>query len=231
VPFERLSLPASNPFGDVPQRRQWLFEDPMRTVGTRDYRPGDSPRRMHWKATARAPGQALQVKLFEPTTTQRLHIVLNISTSDQNWAWHGYDPEALEAAITTAASVASWGTERGYLVGLAANAKLFHSSVAVRLGPSRDPHQLMHILEALARLVPMPTMAPETLVELESRELAYGTTVVMVSAVASEELVDQLQRLRRGGHQPALLLITSDEQPLAPVGGMPAYAIRVEDTQ
>ena len=45
----------------------------MRTVGVRDYRPGDSPRRLHWKATARAPGQALQVKLFEPTTTHRRH--------------------------------------------------------------------------------------------------------------------------------------------------------------
>ncbi len=231
VSLERLSLPASNPFGDVPLRRQWLFEDPLRTVGIRDYRPGDSPRRMHWKATARAANQALQVKLFEPTTTHRLHIVLNISTSDQNWSWHGYDPEALEAAITTAASVANWGTERGYLVGLAANAKLFHSSMAVRLPPSRDPHQLMHVLEALARLVPMPTMAPETLVELESRELAYGTTVVMVTAVATDELMDQLQRLRRGGHQPALLLISAAEQPLAAVGGMPAYAIRIQDTQ
>ena len=74
VPLERLGLPARNPFGDVPLRRQWLFEDPLRTVGVRDYRPGDSPRRLHWKATARAPGQALQVKLFEPTTTQRLHV-------------------------------------------------------------------------------------------------------------------------------------------------------------
>ncbi len=231
VSLERLGLPASNPFGDVPLRRQWLFEDPMRTVGIRDYRPGDSPRRMHWKATARAPDQALQVKLFEPTTTHRLHIVLNISTSGNNWAWHGYDPEALEAVITTAASVANWGTERDYLVGLAANAKQFHSSMAVRLPPSRDPHQLMHVLEALARLVPMPTMAPETLVELESRGLAYGTTVVLITAVATDELVDRLQRLRRGGHQPALLLVTSDEQPLAPVGGMPAYAIRVEDTR
>jgi uncharacterized protein (DUF58 family) len=231
VPFDRLSLPASNPFGDVPLRRQWLFEDPLRTVGIRDYRPGDSPRRLHWKATARAPDQTLQVKLFEPTTTHRLHIVLNISTSGQNWSWHGYDPEALEAVITTAASVANWGTEHGYLVGLAANAKLFHSSVAVRLPPSRDPHQLMHILEALARLVPMPTMAAETLVELESRELAYGTTVVMVSAVVTEQLVDQLQRLRRGGHRPALLLISSAEQPLAPIGGLPAYAIRIQDTQ
>ena len=98
VPLERLGLPARNPFGDVPLRRQWLFEDPMRTVGVRDYRPGDSPRRLHWKATARAPGQALQVKLFEPTTTHRLHILLNISTGGPNWSWQGYDPEVLEAA-------------------------------------------------------------------------------------------------------------------------------------
>src|SRR5713226_3969193 len=231
VPFERLSLPARNPFGDVPLRRQWLFEDPLRTVGIRDYRPGDSPRRMHWKATARAPDQALQVKLYEPTTTHRLHIVLNISTSDQNWSWHGYDPEALEAAITTAASVANWGTERGYLVGLAANAKLFHSSMAVRLPPRRGPDQPMHGLEAVARVVAKPTMGAETLVELESRELAYGTTVVMVTAAATDALVDQLQRLRRGGHQPALLLITSDEQPIAPIGGMPAFAIRIADTE
>ena len=74
-------------------------------------------------------------------------------------------------------------------------------------------------------------MAPETLVELEGRELAYGTTVVMVTAVADRELIEQLQRLRRAGHQPVLLLITSAEQPLAPLDGLPAYAIRIEDTQ
>jgi uncharacterized protein (DUF58 family) len=230
VALERLGLPASNPFGDAPMRRQWLFEDPMRSVGVREYRPGDNPRRLHWKATARAPGQALQVKLLEPTTTHRLHVLLNISTMGQNWSWQGYDPDALEAAITTAASVASWAAERGYLVGLAANARIFHSSSAVRLPPSRDPRQLMHVLEALARLVPMATMAPETLVELEARSLAFGTTVVMISAVATEPLIAQLRSLRRGGHQPVLLLISSDDQPLAPLDGLPAYAIRVADT-
>ncbi|HLZ26005.1 MAG TPA: DUF58 domain-containing protein [Chloroflexota bacterium] len=231
VPLERLGLPARNPFGDVPLRRQWLFEDPMRTVGVRDYRPGDSPRRLHWKATARAPGQALQVKLFEPTTTHRLHVLLNISTGGPNWSWQGYDPEVLEAVIATAASVANWATEHGFLIGLAANAKLFRSSAAVRIPPSRDPRQMMHVLEALARLVPMATMSAETLVELEGHELAYGTTVVMVTAFANQDLVNQLQRLRRAGHQPAMLLITSAEEPLAPLNGLPAYAIRVEDTQ
>jgi uncharacterized protein (DUF58 family) len=231
VPLDRLGLPASSPFGDVPVRHQWLFEDPMRTVGVRDYRPGDSPRRLHWKATARAPNQALQVKLFEPTTSHRLHILLNVSTSEQHWSWQGYDPEALEAAITTAASVANWAAEKDLLVGLAANAKLFHSSAAVRLLPSRDPRQLMHIFEALSRLVPLASMPIESLVELESRELAYGSTVLMVTSVASRPLLHQLRQLKRGGHQPVLLLITSDEQPLAPLEGMAAYAIRIEDTQ
>jgi uncharacterized protein (DUF58 family) len=230
VPLERLGLPARNPFGEVPLRRQWLFEDPMRTVGAREYRPGDNPRRLHWKATARSPDQTLQVKLLEPTTTHRVHIVLNVSTAAKNW-WWGYDPEALEAVITAAASVASWATERGLLVGIAANARVFHSSAGsgVHLPPSRDPRQLMNVLEALAKLVPMPTMPADALVEIESHGLAYGTTVVMVTAVASSEILHQLRRLRRAGHQPSLLLITSAEAPLAALDGMPAYAIRIED--
>jgi uncharacterized protein (DUF58 family) len=231
VALERLGLPASNPFGEVPLQHQWLFEDPMRTVGVREYRPGDSPRRLHWKATARAPGQVLQVKVFEPTTSHRLHILLNINTSDENWSWQGYDPHALEAAITTAASVANWATDRGFLVGLAANAKLFHSSEAVRIPPSRDPRQLMHIFEALARLVPMGSMPVESLVELEARDMAYGSTVVVVTAATGDALVNQLNLLKRRGHRPVLLLITSDEDPVARLDGMPAFAIRIEDTR
>jgi uncharacterized protein (DUF58 family) len=231
VPLERLGLPAANPFGDIAFKRQWLFEDPMRTIGVREYRPGDTLRRLHWKATARAPDQALQVKLFEPTTSHRLHILLNVSTSEQNWSWQGYDPEALEAAITTAASVASWAVERGFLVGLSATAKLFHSSAPVRTPPSRDPRQLTHIFEALARLVPIGSMPAESLVELESRELAFGTTVVMVTAVAHVGLINRLQQLTRSGQIPVLLLITAAEQPVAPLDGMAAFAIRIEDTQ
>ena len=201
-------------------------------VGVREYRPGDSPRRLHWKATARAPGQALQVKLFEPTTTHRLHVLLNVSTSDENWSWQGYDPQALEAAITTAASVANWATRRGFLVGLAANAKLFHSSAAVRIAaqprPAPADARASKRWRSSCRWRSMPI---ETLVELESHDLAYGTTVVMVSAVSGEALIHQLQQLKRAGHTPVLLLITADEQPLAPLDGLPAYAIRIEDTR
>jgi uncharacterized protein (DUF58 family) len=231
VSLERLGLPTRNPFGDVALPRQWLFEDPLRTVGVRDYRPGDSPRRLHWKATAHAPGQALKVKVQEPTTSHRLYVLLNVSTSAQHWSWQGYDPEALEAAITTAASVASWASERGLLVGLSANANIFHSSARVRIPPSRDTRQLMHILEALAKLVPMASMSSEALVEHEARDIGFGATVVMVTAVASDSLIGRLRLLKRAGHQPVLLLITADERPFAPLGGLAAYAIRIEDTR
>jgi hypothetical protein len=83
----------------------------------------------------------------------------------------------------------------------------------------------------LARLVPMASMPVESLVELEGHELAYGTTVIMVTSVASAALIKHLQQLKRTGHKPVLLLITDQEQPFAALDGMPAYAIRIEDTR
>ncbi len=230
VPMDRLVLPPKDPFGDVPQPRQWIFEDPLRTVGVRDYLPGDSPRRLHWKATARAKDQQLQVKLLEPTTTFRLLVVLNVGTSRHSWAWQGYDPELLEAAITTAASVANWAVEMGYQVGLSANARAYRSAAALRLPPSRDSRQLMHVLEALATIVPMPTLSPADLLSLEAQDLAFGTTVAMVSAVAEDDMLHQLSRLRRAGHRPVLFLV-GNTSTASMVAGIPIQRVRVEDTR
>jgi uncharacterized protein (DUF58 family) len=227
VTLDDMGLPAHDPFGDTPRQRQWLFEDPLRTVGVRDYRPGDSPRRLHWKATARAPDQHLQVKLLEPTTTYRLMVLLNVATVSEHWAWQGYDPELLEAAITVAASIANWGSEAGYQIGLSANARAYRSAAVLRMAPSRDPRQLMHVLEALATLVPMATMGAETLVESEGHDLAYGTTVAMVSAVASDALLRQLARMRRAGHRTMLILVGDRVAPTI-VDGVPIRTVPLE---
>jgi len=232
VTLERLGLPAGDPFGDIPQPRQWLFEDPLRTVGVREYRAGDSPRRLHWKATARAPDQQLQVKLFEPTTTHRLMLLLNASTSLHNWAWQGYDPDLLEAAITVTASVARWAVERGFLTGLTANARAYRSRAALRIPPSRDARQLTNILEALAKFVPMATMDIESLVDFEAHDQTYGTTVVVVTSVVSDILVRRLGRLRRGGHRPVLLIVGSGSGAglgSASLDGVFVHHVRVED--
>jgi len=40
IPLAQLALPTANPFGETPPRRQWLFDDPLRTIGAgRDVQP------------------------------------------------------------------------------------------------------------------------------------------------------------------------------------------------
>lgn len=221
LPITRLGLPPRDPFGDH-ATRDWIFEDPLRVVGLRDYVRGDNPRHIHWKATART--QTLQVKLHEATTTHHLVIFLNLHTLGPEWWWQRYDAEALELAITTAASVANWAAEHGYQVGLSGNSHKLHSMERVKVGHSRDPAQLSRILEALARTLPFASIPFDVLLRRERHELPYGATLVIVTAVLDEAILAELQALRAAGHRVALLLI--DDAPEIGLRGIPTYRIR-----
>ena len=122
--LERLGLPARAPFGDLATPRQ-LLTDPLRVAGVRDYVSGDDPRHIHWKATARTG--SLHTKVFEPSAHHTLTIFLDLRTfgRDDRLFGHGQfvgvDRELSELAISAAASVANWGLEQGFSVGLSAN--------------------------------------------------------------------------------------------------------------
>jgi len=225
VPISQLGLPSKDPFGDR-KTRQWIFEDPLRTVGVREYVYGDNPRRIHWPATART--QSLQVKLYEPTTTYRLVIFLNLNTYGDFWWWQGYNFDLLELAISTAASVANWAVEQGYQVGLCVNGNARLSDEKVKVPASRDPEQLTRVLEALARVLPFATMPLEALLSMESHELAYGATLVVVTAVLNDQILAELLALEASGHQIALLLIGDHFHDLR-LAGISVYRIGGED--
>ena len=108
-----IGIPPRGAFGDV-RVRQALLLDPLRTVGTRDYRPEDSFRHIHWKATARA--QALQVRVFEPTTVTQLAVFINLDSAQQYW--RGLDAVEAEVLISVAASLASEAVSQRYAVGV-----------------------------------------------------------------------------------------------------------------
>jgi uncharacterized protein (DUF58 family) len=226
VPISRLGLPARDPFGDL-RTRQWIFHDPMRTIGVREYVHGDDPRQIHWGATART--QQLQVKIPEPTTTYRLVVFLNLNTQGTHWWWPGFSPNLVELAIVTAASVANWAIEADFQVGLAVNGNWRMTDQKVRIAPSRDPEQLTHVLEALASVVPFATMPLDSLIRLESRELAYGATLVVVTAVLDEAIVAELLALKATGHRVALMLIGDDTKELS-LPGIQIFRVGGEDT-
>lgn len=124
MPLERFGLPARAPFGDLSTPRR-LLTDPLRVAGVRSYAPGDDPRHIHWKATARTG--ALHTKVFEPSAHHTLTIFLDLRTFGRDerlfgqGQFVGVDHDLSELAISAAASVASWGLEQGYAVGLCAN--------------------------------------------------------------------------------------------------------------
>jgi len=212
--LEALGLPSKEPFGDSPSSLRML-EDPSRTVGIRDYGAGDPLRRVHWKATARR--QQLQVRVYEPSTHLELLICLNVVTLP--YGWQGSIPELLEHTISVAASLAAYGVEHRYEVGLIANGCWPLSDQPLKVLPGRSPYHLVHLLEALAAVLPLPTERLPELLLRSSARLPWGATLAVVTAIVDDDLVQAMLRLRSRGRRLVLFsLDTRPESPAIPAG-------------
>lgn len=201
-----LRLPAKNPFGERGSKLQ-LFEDPLRTVGIREWQSGDDPRRVHWKATARH--QHLLSRVYEPSEEPHMLIFLNVATLPRHW--QGNIPELQERTISVASSLAAYCTELRLPVGLIANGYLPGSDQPIRLLPGRSPDQLVRIMELLAAVTPFATRPIEELMWREAPRLPWGATLLVVTAIAHDDLLAALLDLSQAGRQ--VVLFTLAEQP------------------
>jgi uncharacterized protein (DUF58 family) len=201
-----LNLPTKNPFGNVGVRGQ-LYEDPMRTIGVREWREEDTPRRIHWKATARQ--QQLLSRVYEPSEEQQVLLCLNVATLERHW--HGYFPELQERTIAVAGSLAALAVEQRLAVGLIANGARPGSDQPLRLLPGRSPAQLVRILELLAAVTPFATDPIERMLLNEAPRLPWGSTLVVVTAIAHEALLASLLDLAQVGRR--MVLVTLAQEP------------------
>ncbi len=244
-----LHLPATHPFGDLKTPRP-LLEDPLRMAGIRDYQVGDDPRRIHWKASARAG--ALRSKVFDSGGQYRFLIALDVNADDERR--RGVDSDLLELAITTTASLAYWALDAGYATGMLANATVLDDAEAdesrpqiatdpsvgpqpqaygptpdpLWLPPARSHGQRERILLALARITPQFGMGIEGILAGHRQEYGPGTTLVLVSAVRAlrAETIEYLMDLRRAAVTVYLVLTGYAGVPFpTPVYDLPYYII------
>jgi uncharacterized protein (DUF58 family) len=208
-PLEELGLPPKEPFGEL-RTRQSLFTDPIRTRGIRDYQPQDRFRDVHWKATARRGH--LQTKVYDPSTGMTMVVFLNVATFARHWM--GFDPDLLERAVSVAASIANYGVQQGWGVGLFANGAVPNSDQPIRVPPGRAPDQLGNVLEALAAVTVFATGRIDMMVLRESTQLPWAATLVLVTAVVTEEILVALVRLREAGRRVVLIALSDDPPPL-----------------
>jgi uncharacterized repeat protein (TIGR01451 family) len=227
ISLARLRLPTHSPLVALPARSP-LFEDPARVTGVRDYERGDSPRRIHWTATASA-GRLL-VKQYLPAIARETLICLNLNEADYELR-HRYD--AVELAITAAASIANHIVIRERLpVGLVTEARDSASNEKSRffLPPRPERAHLTSLLEVLARAQVVPATPLAELLRQESVRLAWGATLVVITGREDEALFDTLAYLRRVGFAVALTLVQAaspsiDLQGRADLLGVPVHRL------
>jgi uncharacterized protein (DUF58 family) len=214
---EELQLPAKNPFGVQGSPRP-LFDDPLRTAGIREWRPSDSLRRVHWKASARH--QRMLSRIYEPSQEAQTLIVLNVATLPRHW--QGHIPELQERAVSVAASLAALCSDWRLPVGLLANGHLPGSDQALRILPGRSPYQLVRILELLAAVTPFATHPIEDMLLRDAPRLPWGAGILVVSAVTYAGLSAALCELYRAGRQVVLFTLAEDA-PSERLKGIPVY--------
>lgn len=191
-------IPFSNKswIGDVTVRR-WMLEDPFWKSGVRPYLPGDSLKSVDWKATART--NQLQVHQFDYTADRKLMILVNFETTARMWS-KVTRPEAVEKAISYAASIANVTVTQGIETGFACNGtmKSLQKGQAVILPPGAGSHHLTDMFEAMAQLELELSCSFRTF--LESWEESTGTDFIVITPIPLTEVENNISRIRMRGN-------------------------------
>ncbi len=211
IPLGRIGIPSFFPAGDERSESR-LFPDPTRTIGVRDYRPGDPLRAIHWKASARQ--RRLQVKVFEAATTRRIAFFIAAETFNGKAA----DPDGdFEFALSVAASLAHDAASHGASLGLYTNARLADTGQPASLPPGGGREHPAAVLELLAKVTEAPSGPFVSFLKEERRGLGAGTTLLVILSRIPPDLLPVLGDLKRAGHPLVLLRIgEGDATPIPP---------------
>ncbi len=139
VPLSHLRIASGGVSGDE-RRKQGGLERIISDTGLRNYVPGDSLRRIHWRASAHH--DTLIVRQLESASTRDWWIVVDLDREVQ--AGSG-ENSTTELCIVLAASLALRGLRERRRVGM-----LLAGPNLVRIEPGSDLSQRWRILSALA---------------------------------------------------------------------------------
>jgi uncharacterized protein (DUF58 family) len=224
------------PIHEVPRRRS-PFEDPARFLGVRDYRHGDSLRRIHWRATARSG--VLQVKLFEPAVLEGVLLAVEMGRlaypRKEKDVEEGSDPP-VELAVTAAASIAEFVLAAGQSAALLSNGgdaaesfpadwqggsfrryedavedanarRLIAAYRPLEVPPGRGVWQRDHLRTALARLTLAPGITLPELLLAEAPRLPRSHVVMVVTPDLGAATGAALGVLKRSGFDVGVIWI------------------------
>ena len=222
------AIPPAHLSGGERLKRQAHHLTPN-AASVRDYEPGDSLNRIHWRTTARVG--RLMVKTFDTDPSSQVWIVLDLEKTVQAG---GGEESTEEYGVDAACSVAHHFLAADRAVGLVAYGR--HAGL---LDPARGPVQYDHILETLAMASAEGTVALADVLAREARRFNKHTTLVVITPSPRENWVAITQDLVQHGARMAVVLMDGasfggKENSLLAYGGLvagdvPTYLLRCGD--
>ncbi len=214
VELPRFQLPTADLLGgqDLQQR---TFHVTPNVSTIRQYVPGDSFNRIHWRSTART-GQ-LMVKEFELDPTADVWIVLDMeerfhhALPDESPILMAADvmrgklrlqPASEEYAVTLAASLARHLLRLNRNVGLVAHGQ--HREV---IPPEREARQLYKILEALAMLRAKGQTSLAEMLAAEGHRFGRNVSLIIITPAVDPRWVTSLQHMVYRGARSSVVFI------------------------
>ncbi len=202
VPLPGFNLPSADlPGGQDVKRRAYHVTPNVATI--RDYQPGDSLNRIHWRSSARS--NKLMVKEFELDPTADVYIVLDMQEKVQqrlnpNRGRRDEEREVRqiesteEYGVHAAATIAQHLIAQNRPVGLVAWGQ--HREV---IPAERESRQLYKILEALAVLRAYGSRSLAEVLAAESARFTRNCSLVVITPALDDSWVRGLQQLNYRG--------------------------------
>lgn len=205
------------PGGDALRRRTHYITTNASSV--RDYVPGDSFSRIHWRSTARR--DRLIVKEFELDPLSDVWIFLDMNTrvhsalpasprpeTKDSLFWlesrttFELPPSTEEYAISTAATLAQHFLRRDRALGL-----ISYGERREVIQADRGERQLTKVLETLAVLHPEGVIPMHELIRAEAQQLPRGTTVILITPSSELKWALTARQMERAGLRVVAIVI------------------------
>jgi uncharacterized protein (DUF58 family) len=212
APIRSFPLPSGRlPGGEALRQRTHQITPNASTV--RDYVPGDSLSRIHWKSTARR--RRLMVKEFELDPLAEIWIILDADPrvqferppeEDEQVVEIGQPyklpPSTFEYSVAAAASLARHFLALDRTTGL-----ISYGGVRQVSQPETGDAQQFRLLESLAVIDDQGKFSLEEVLKIESPRIPQGATVILITTSGSDKLITGVRQLMHAGRQPILVMI------------------------
>lgn len=210
--------------GDGNVRKRTHYVTPNAS-GIREYYPGDSYNRIHWRSTARLG--RLMVKTFEMDPTSNIWVVTDMQAAAQ--AGEG-DQSTEEYSVRIATSLAHHFLQADRMLGLIA-----HGRDKLTIDPARGSRQFGRILEALAMARADGDDPIADVLAGEARTFGRNTTLILVTSSVDEQWLASLQEIIHHGTRTAVVFVdpegfdgapSSEVLSMLAVAGILTYVVR-----